>query len=147
LSSNRILRSLQSGVSLTVMPLALSFRTIASRSLCHFRHSSKRCATVCLLPLHHQYRASSTFPILIRWAPVMAWPDLSCRYREATNFLASLTCLLSLVAGFHLSPTACFTYDSLLPAVLLCLQSCRHHFWCCLAAMSGLPYRLLFRLA
>jgi hypothetical protein len=86
LSPNRVMRSLRSGVSLIVMPLALRFCTMASRSLRHFRHSSKRYTTVCLLPLYHHHRTSSTFPILIRWAPVMAWSDLTRRVVTNQHF-------------------------------------------------------------
>jgi hypothetical protein len=66
LSVSGILRFLWSGASPTVMSLAFIFFTMVSRSLRHFRHSSKRCATVFLLLLHHQQCASLAFPILIR---------------------------------------------------------------------------------
>ena len=42
----------------------------------------------------------------------MVWPDLSYRYRDATDFLTSLTCLSSVFIGFHFSLIACFTYES-----------------------------------
>jgi hypothetical protein len=112
LSPNKILRVFRPRGWLTMMSLALRLRIMAPRSLRHSRHSSKRCATVCLLPLHHQKCASSALLILVRWKPVIVWPDLSCKYRAAIDFLASLMCLLSFVVGFHSSPTACFTYDS-----------------------------------
>lgn len=53
---------------------------------------------------------------------MIAWPDLSCEYRAARDFLAFLTYLLSPVVGFHLSFTACFTYDS--DAALIALGGC-----------------------
>jgi hypothetical protein len=58
LPATRIQRFLRSGASLTVMSLAFSFFTMVFRSLRHFRYSNKRCATVCLLLLHHHQRAS-----------------------------------------------------------------------------------------
>lgn len=40
-----------------------------------------------------------------------AWPDLSCRYRAATDFFAFAMSPSVLVLGFHLVSMACFTYD------------------------------------
>jgi sugar phosphate permease len=66
LSPNRILTLLRPIVSLVATSFALNFRIMVSRSVRHFLHLRKRCATVCSLRLHHQQRASVTFPILIK---------------------------------------------------------------------------------
>jgi hypothetical protein len=43
---------------------------------------------------------------------VIALPDLGCTYRAAKDFLALLTCLLSLVTSFHFSLAACFPHHN-----------------------------------
>lgn len=83
--------------------------SIRSHFLLHLRHLNIRCATLCLLSLHHQHRASCILFVLIRCTPVTACPDFSCRYRVATAFFASLMCLLSLGHSRPLTFTHCRT--------------------------------------
>lgn len=56
--------------------------------------------------------ASSAPLILNRWTPMTACPHLSCKYRAATDFCASLKCLLIFVVTFYFALTAYFVYDN-----------------------------------
>lgn len=106
LSSNRVLRCAWSAFLLTVMSLLLSFPSMASRSLRHFRHDNKRWVTVCLLsPPHHQ-RASWALPILIRRATVAAWPDfVECIAQQLISSRLECVCWYLSVTSTSLLPS------------------------------------------
>jgi hypothetical protein len=66
---------------------------------------------------------------------VIALPDLGCTYRAAKDFLALLTCLLSLVTSFHFSLTACFPHHNEADRIALGDAFAAH----CAAVLAILP--------